>query len=115
MDDFEVLQADSPNGSRILTLKGALTLKVLFEFQTLLRQQTAHNLIVDLTNVSYMDSAGLGAILGAYASCERHGRKFAVAGVSDRVHTLFEVAGVGQMLPQFASVDAAEKQLLAAK
>ena len=115
MENFDVQTTDTPNGTRVLTLTGALTLKVLFEFQSLLRKETEHNLIVDLSQVSYMDSAGLGAILGAYASCERSGRKFAVAGTSDRVKTLFEVAGVGTMLPQFDSLDAAEKSLAAAK
>jgi anti-anti-sigma factor len=113
MESFELQQKDSPTGARIFTLKGALTMKDLFEFQTVLRQEHAHDLIIDLSNVSYMDSAGLGAILGAYASCERTGRKFGVAGVSARVQTLFEVAGVGKMLPQFANVDAAEQQLAA--
>lgn len=111
MESLEVLQTDSPTGARILTLKGTLTLKDLFEFQSLLRSEQGHDLIVDLSEVSYMDSAGLGAILGAYASCERHGHKFGVAGVSARVKTLFEVAGVGAMLPQFDSVDAAEQRL----
>ena len=113
MENFEVQTTDTPSGTRILTLKGALTLKVLFEFQNMLRNETQHNLIVDLSEVSYMDSAGLGAILGAYASCERTGRKFGVAGVSPRVQTLFDVAGVGNMLPQFDNVDAAERQLAA--
>ena len=113
MESLEVLQNESPKGARILTLKGALTLKDLFEFQSLLRKEQGHSLIVDLSEVSYMDSAGLGAILGAYASCERHGHKFGVAGVSPRVKTLFEVAGVGSMLPVFENVDDAEKQLAA--
>jgi len=113
MESFELQQKDSPTGARILTIKGVLTLKDLFEFQNLLRQEHTHNLIVDLSEVSYMDSAGLGAILGAYASCERTGRKFGVAGVSPRVQTLFDVAGVGNMLPQFDNVDAAERQLAA--
>jgi stage II sporulation protein AA (anti-sigma F factor antagonist) len=86
-------------------------LKVLFDFQDLIRRDQSDKLILDLSGVSYMDSAALGAILGAYASCERTGRGFAVAGVSPRVLTMFEVAGVDKLVPRFENVEVAEKHL----
>ena len=111
MESLEFQQTESPSGALSISVKGALTLKQLFEFQDLIRRDQSKSLILDLSAVSYMDSAALGAILGAYASCERTGRGFAVAGVSPRVLTLFEVAGVDKLLPLFDSVEAAEKQL----
>jgi len=86
-----------------------VTLETLFELQNVLRQE--HNdLVVDLTEVPYMDSAGRGAILTAYASCQRHQNKFALANVPQRVLVLLELTKVDTLLPIFGSVAEAESQ-----
>ena len=113
MDELEIQQAEGRSGARILILKGSLTLKSLFEFQNLVRREQPSNLIIDLGEVPYIDSAGLGAILGGYASCERNGRRFGLARVSQRVLTLLKVVGVDTIVPQYESVEAAERQLAA--
>ena len=113
MDGLEIQPAEGASGARILILKGSLTLTSLFEFQDLVRRDQSSNLILDLGEVPYMDSAGLGAILGAYTSCERKGRRFGLARVSQRVLTLLQVVGVDKMVPQYESVEAAEQQLAA--
>ena len=88
-----------------------LTLATFFAFQDAVRQQQADGLILALDGVPYMDSAGLGTILGAYVSCQRQGRKFALAGVTRRVLTLFEVARVDTLVPRFDTVEAAKMAL----
>jgi anti-sigma B factor antagonist len=113
MNALEIIEAEGPNQSRILTLKGPLTLNTLFDFQTLVRTIASPVLIVDLANVPYMDSAGLGCLLGAFASAQHHTRKFAVASTPPRIVTLFQVAHVDTLIPQYATVDAALAQLSA--
>ena len=66
--------------------------------------------ILDLSRVTYMDSAGLGAILSFHASCNRHEHKYAIAGASQRLMTLFEVAkviGFLNLYPTLAEAEAA--------
>jgi hypothetical protein len=48
MDGLEIQQTESSTGAVILTLKGSLTLKSLFEFQELVRKDPLNNLIADL-------------------------------------------------------------------
>jgi len=108
MDELEISAAAGQNGSRVLHLRGPLTLRTLFDFQAMAREQSDSPLIIDLTAVPYMDSAGLGAILGLYASAQRKQLGFAVAGASDRIHTLFQVTHVEDVLPQFATSADAE-------
>src|SRR5262249_49586642 len=50
----------------------------VFEFQNTARSETSRPIIVDLTDVPYMDSVGLGSILGVFASCQRTSRGFAL-------------------------------------
>jgi anti-sigma B factor antagonist len=101
-----------PSGVRVIKLSGPLTLRTLFEFQEAARRHDGHALIVDAAGVPYMDSAGLGAIIGVYASCQRTGQKFAISGVPERVQVLFEMTGVMGMLPCFASIDEAEAAVI---
>ena len=107
MEQLEILSGQGSAGARILGLRGPLTLKTLFDFQDMVRKDQSPRLILDLSEVSYMDSAGLGA-LGAYASCQKTGRQFAVAGVSERVLTLFRMTRVEDVVPRYESAIEAE-------
>ena len=107
MPSLEIQVAAQPSGGRILSLRGPVTLETLFELQNVLREGHS-DLIIDLANVPYMDSAGLGAILTAYASCQRNGKKFALTGICSRVMVLLEVTKVKALLPIFDTVDQAE-------
>jgi len=104
--DLEIEICERPGG-RLIRLRGPVTMGSLFELQDAVRQGDG-DLTIDLSQVPYMDSAGLGAILGAFASCQRTSRRFGLVAVPDRVMTLLKVAGVDKILPQFASLEAAE-------
>ena len=88
----------SQAGSRILRLSGPLTLSNLFQFQALIRAEKAAVLIVDLTNVPYIDSAGIGSLMGAYVSRQKDSRRLALVGVNQRVRHALEITGVFQFL-----------------
>ncbi|MGA8528744.1 MAG: STAS domain-containing protein [Acidobacteriaceae bacterium] len=95
-------------GSRILRLTGPLTMNGLFEFQNTLRADPPALLILDLTAVPYMDSAGMGAIINYFVSCQRHGKKMVVAGVNGRVMELFKMTKVDGLLTLVPTVAEAE-------
>lgn len=111
MEELQITAADGENGARILSLHGPLTLRTIFDFQGLARQEASASLIIDLSGVPYMDSAGLGSILGLFASAQRKQTSFAVAGASDRIRTLFQVTHVEDVLPSFATVADAEASM----
>lgn len=100
-------------GERILKLTGPFTLATVFEFQDLIRTNHLPITIVDLTDVPYMDSAALGSLLGLHVSCQKDKRKYALIGVSDRLQTLFRVAGVTGILNIYGSLAEAETGLAA--
>jgi anti-sigma B factor antagonist len=106
MRELAIHVAERPYGARLLTLQGPVTLNALFALQSIIRQ-AATDLVIDLGGVPVMDSAGLGAILGAFASCERHGHHFGLANTPPRIVTLLRVSKVDNILPQYDSVEAA--------
>ena len=87
---------------------GPLTIQTLFDFQQMVREETTKPIIVDLSAVDYMDSAGLGCVVSAYTSCQRTHRAFGITGICDRIKTLFAVTHVDGLLPCFDSLNAAE-------
>lgn len=96
-------------GQRILTLNGALVMTTMFEFQSTVRADTSRCLIIDFTNVPYVDSAGIGALVGAYVTRQNGGRSLALVGVSERIHNALQVTRVEQFFRFFDSVSAAEQ------
>jgi anti-sigma B factor antagonist len=111
MKELKIEVETAASGIRIYRLAGPLTLNTLFEFQDLTRADADSAVVIELSGVPYMDSAGLGAVLGILASCHRKGRGFGITGATERIQTLFSVAGVDGMIPTFGSVELAERQL----
>lgn len=64
--------------------------------------------IVDLTEVPYMDSAGLGRIVRHYVHCRGKGVRMVAAGVTPRVLELFKMTKVDAVIPMVATVEEAD-------
>lgn len=93
----------------ILRLKGPLTLTTLFMLQEALREVGSADTVIDVTEVPYIDSAGLGTILSHWAHTQRTGHKFAMTGVSPRIEVLLEITKVNTVLPLFKTADEADR------
>lgn len=99
----------SQPGQRVLSLDGALVMTTMFEFQSMVRADQSRSLIIDFTKVPYVDSAGIGALVGAYVTRQHGGRNLALVGVSERIHNALKVTRVEQFFRFFDSVSAAEE------
>jgi len=91
------MQRDATN-ARILKLSGQLTL-----------QDSTEPVILNLSYIVYVDSAGLGSLLGMLVFCQRKRRGFAIVSVAERVRTLFQVTHIDQLLPTFDTAEQAEQ------
>ncbi len=90
---------DSRPDVKIIKLTGPLTIHNFFEFQEITRQKPSPRiLLVDLTDVPYIDSAALGSFVGLHVSCEGNDRKYALVGANERLTTLFELTHVKAFL-----------------
>jgi len=96
------------DGCRTLRLKGPLLISNLFEFQSRVRANTCRLLVLDMTEVPYIDSAGIGALVGAHVNHSKEGRSLALVGVPQRVTNSLKVARVDTFFRFFDSLDAAE-------
>jgi anti-sigma B factor antagonist len=104
---IEALDGKRP-GQKILALTGSLNIHTIFTFQSATRAETAGQLILDFAKVPYIDSAGLGALVGAYVAAQRLSRKLAVVGASKQVKALIDMTQVGTLIKCYETVDAAQ-------
>ena len=99
----------SRDGIRVLRLTGPLILTNVFAFQSKVRSDTSRALILDFTAVPLADSAGIGALVGAYVTRQNSGRSLALVGVNQRIHQALQVTRVENFFRFFDSVAAAEQ------
>ena len=55
--------------------------------------------VFDLTEVPYMDSRGLGILVGYHVRCQRKGIRLKIVGMSSRVQELFRITKMKDVLP----------------
>jgi anti-sigma B factor antagonist len=82
------------DGTHWLKLSGPLTLSTLFEFQALVRAHHPNCLALDCTGVPYIDSAGVGVLVGAGVRHQNLGRKLVLVGVNSRIRGTLQVTQV---------------------
>ncbi len=90
---------------------GTLTPEALgnmLAFQSTPDEQPPALNILDLTEVPYMDSTGLGMIVRHYVRCHGKGIRLTAAGVSNRVLELFKLTKVDAVIPVANTVEEAE-------
>ena len=61
---------------------------------TMLHDITIRDLTLDLSGVTFMDSAGLGVILGRYRILSLRGGKLTVCGMSSAIDRIFRMSGL---------------------
>ncbi|RJQ05459.1 MAG: STAS domain-containing protein [Bacillota bacterium] len=67
----------------------------------------ARDMVFDFARVSFVDSSGLGAILGRYSRAAEKGGQVALAGPQPHVRRLLELAGVMRIIHTYADVEEA--------
>ena len=55
--------------------------------------------IFDFNSVTFMDSAGIGMVIGRYKFANMIGAKFAVANLTQSVKKIFEMSGILKLIP----------------
>lgn len=106
-EPLEIERLDGNGGPGILCLRGPLTFENITPFQNAVRREQASTVILDLTDVPYLDSSGLGSLVSIFVTRQKAGQRVALSGVNERVMRLFEVSRVESLFLMFPTVDEA--------
>ena len=103
-------KTDEVSGSVVIRLHGPLLLGNFFPLQSMVRADTSPLLILDVADMPYIDSAGIGCLVGAHVSREGSGRKLVLVGANDRLLTSLKVTKLDQLFSFAATVEQARAQ-----
>ncbi|MCL2378900.1 MAG: anti-sigma factor antagonist [Defluviitaleaceae bacterium] len=68
---------------------------------------SCRHIIFDFSGVNFMDSSGIGMIIGRYKNAEKRGGRLALAGMSDEMGRLFHISGLAKIITRTATVEEA--------
>ena len=86
---------------RVLLLHGPLTIETTPLFERAVRHESAETMILDLSDVPYIDSVGLGALVASYVSHQKSGRCLVLTGVTARVQKVLQITKVNDFFMIF--------------
>ena len=96
---------------QVLSLHGELGLAGASRLrETLLeaiRETTSQALILDMADVPFIDSTGVGVLLGARKRLEVDGRELRLAALHERVQRTLAIMGLHTVIAIYPTVDAA--------
>ena len=98
---------DRPN---VLPLKGEIDLHVspvVTASLTAMIEKKPERMVIDLSDVTYIDSAGLAALIQAMQKVEGYGGKFLLAGLQETVRSIFEISRLDQVFQIFPDTETA--------
>ncbi len=71
----------------------------------------ATKFVIDLSNVKWMNSLGLGALISAYTSVKNKDGVMVITNVSDKVKSVFMITQLIKVFQNYDSVDEAIKEI----
>lgn len=95
------------DGIVVIRLKGELDHHVVEqirnEIEAELERHRHRGLVISFSGIDFMDSSGLGLILGRYRTMTQHRGNMALCEVSPALRRLFELSGILKIIPVHAS------------
>jgi len=112
LDNLQIVASKGARGETIMSLKGPLSIHTVFKFQDAIRSDLSPVMIVDFTGVPFIDSAGLGALVGVSVTARKAGRKIAFAAMNDQARALIDMTRINQVFHTYDTIQDAEAAVL---
>jgi anti-sigma B factor antagonist len=110
------INRDEQNGITIIQPKGKITIGegdvLLREEITKLLAEDKKKLVLDLGEVSYMDSAGVGELVSVYTSVKNRGGELKLAALTKKIKDLLSIT---QLMTIFDTYETLEEALASFK
>jgi anti-sigma B factor antagonist len=103
---YEILEKQ---GASIVVFTGEIDLESSPAARETLLKCFEHtgNVIVDLSDVSYIDSSGVASLVEALQAAKKQGSQFALAAVSEPTRRVLELARLDKVFTLYGSVELA--------
>jgi anti-sigma B factor antagonist len=98
------------DGATVIRPIGHLDMLAAADFKALVAsvvQSEPAVVVVDLSEVEFVDSSGLGAIISGLRTSREAGSDFRIAGPRAQVRTVLELTSIDRILPPYVNLKAA--------
>ncbi len=88
------VETTGTDARRVVRVRGEVNLRTAPQLRELLLESVRHSsgtLRIDLSQVPYMDSSGVGTLVYVKREIERAGRRIVLIGLQPRVRSVFEI------------------------
>jgi anti-sigma B factor antagonist len=102
------LTTDRIEGAAVLRVEGRLTMAAAGELKAAVDREVAAGrtlVVVDLSGTAFLDSSGLGALVGGLRTARAAGGDLRIAGVGQQVRTVLELTTMDRVLRPYATVE----------
>ncbi|WP_431835960.1 STAS domain-containing protein [Cellulomonas sp. Y8] len=102
------LTTDRTEGAAVLRVQGRLTMAAAGELKAAVDREVAEGrtlVVVDLAETAFLDSSGLGALVGGLRTARAAGGDLRIAGVGQQVRTVLELTTMDRVLRPYATVE----------
>ena len=102
------------DGTAVITVSGDLNIKSapdLGKTVEKLLQPGLTRLIVDFSNITYIDSSGMGMLVSCFKQAQNNNTSFGLASVSGRVCDLLKLTRLQSFFPLYRDLDEAMAQM----
>lgn len=108
------LHFEKKNDTLLVRLKGELDMHTANRLRQGLEDQlqsnpSLKNMIMDLKGIDFIDSSGLGVLLGRYKTVKARGGQFGLTNVAPQVKRIFELSGMLKLMSLHETMEQAER------
>ena len=68
------------------------------ELETAIQNPQIRHMVLDVSNLSFMDSSGIGVVIGRYKTLQKRGGTLVISNPSPRVDRIFQLSGLYQIV-----------------
>ena len=68
-------------------------------------KSTVKNIIFDFSKVNFMDSSGIGIVVGRYKNIQKLNGRAAIVNANPKLMQIFEMSGVLKIIPAYADLE----------
>lgn len=107
------LHLEKKNDTLLARIKGELDMHTADDLRQSIEQYlkdypSIKNLLMDLAGTSFIDSSGVGVILGRYKTLMQRGGKLGAVSLTPQVRRIFELSGMLKLMSIYENMEEAE-------
>lgn len=74
-------------------------------------EKNPKNILFDMSHMNFMDSSGIGVIIGRYKFIASNGGKVGIVSMKPQIKRIYEICGLKRIIPSFDNLKTAIEKL----